>query len=80
MDLSEAARMLGVADSEVREVRVAGGRFEVLHHDMASHEETWRPVPGGPEPADDAVEPEDAGEPESKPEAKKPAPKRRPSR
>lgn len=49
MDLSEAARLLGVADSEVREVRDAGGRFEVLHHDMASHEETWREVPGAPD-------------------------------
>lgn len=49
MDPSEAARLLGVADSEVVEVRDVGGRFEVLHHDMASHEETWREVPGSPE-------------------------------
>lgn len=53
MDLSEAARALGVADSEVIEVRDVGGRFEVLHHDMASHEETWRPLPSDPVPADD---------------------------
>lgn len=65
MNTSEAARALGVADSEVVEVRDVGGRLEALHHDMASHEETWRPLP---------VDPGAAAEPDDEPEAdEKPA-------
>jgi hypothetical protein len=48
MDLVEAARRLGVAESEVRDVRPADGWWEALHHDMADHGETWRIVPGRP--------------------------------
>lgn len=50
MDLAEAARRLSVAEHEVVNVRPAGGWWEALHHDMASHEEQWKPVPGAPTP------------------------------
>lgn len=54
MDPIEAARLLGVADTEVVDVRAHAGWWDALHHDQASHEETWREVPGNPEaPADD---------------------------
>lgn len=66
MNPSDAARLLGVADSEVVEVRDVGGRFEVLHHDMASHEETWRPLPSDPEPADGPAEEPEVAEPPAK--------------
>lgn len=49
MDLAEAARRFGVAESEIVGIRPAGSWWEALHHDMASHEETWRTVPGAPE-------------------------------
>lgn len=45
MDQNEAARRLGVAESEVVDIRAHAGWWEVRHHDMASHEETWRTVP-----------------------------------
>lgn len=58
MDPIEAARLLGVADTEVVDVRAHAGWWDALHHDQASHEETWREVPGNPEtPADDPAEP-----------------------
>lgn len=54
MDPIEAARLLGVADTEVVDVRAHAGWWDALHHDQASHQETWREVPGNPEaPADD---------------------------
>jgi hypothetical protein len=49
MDMQEAARRLGVAESEIVDIRYHAGWWEVQHHDMASHEENWRPVPGAPE-------------------------------
>lgn len=91
MDQFEAARLLGVADSEIVEVRDVGGRFEVLHHDMASHEENWRPLPEPPfevrkfgvdvfaEPYSDPGDDEPlVSEPPAA--AEKPAPKRRSNR
>lgn len=54
MDLAEAARRLSVAEHEVVAVRPADNWWEALYHDMASHEETWRPVPGaGEQPESD---------------------------
>jgi hypothetical protein len=44
MDRAEAARRLSVAEHEVVDVRTVDGRVEVLHHDMASHVESWRRV------------------------------------
>lgn len=58
MNAAEAAHRLGVAEAEVVDVRAHAGWWEARHHDMASHEEAWRPVPGAPEqtpePAPDA--------------------------
>lgn len=54
MDQNEAARLLGVADTEVVDIRAHAGWWEARHHDMASHEEAWRPVPGEPDVPDDA--------------------------
>jgi len=75
MDLSEAARRLGVAAHEIVDIRDHAGWWEVRHHDMASHEETWRPVPGAPEavPDDVPVETEE-------PEPAAPTPRRKGSR
>jgi len=53
MNMAEAARLLGVAEHEVVDVTAHAGWWHVLHHDMASHEETVRKLPGapaGPEP------------------------------
>jgi hypothetical protein len=44
MDAAEAARTLGVAEGEVIDIKAQAGWWHALHHDMASHEETWRPV------------------------------------
>lgn len=49
MDPQTAARLLQVAEHEVSEVRLRAGRWEARHHDMASHEETWRVLPGQPD-------------------------------
>jgi hypothetical protein len=49
MDMQEAARRLGVAESEIVNIRDHAGLWDVLHHDMASHDENWRLVPGAPE-------------------------------
>lgn len=58
MDSPEAARMLGVAESEVVDIKAEAGWWHALHHDMASHTETWRPVIEAPEPeaADEPAE------------------------
>jgi hypothetical protein len=48
MDNPEAARLLGVAEAEVVDVKAHAGWWHVLHHDMASHEETWKDLPGRP--------------------------------
>lgn len=48
MDRAEAARQLSVAEHEIVDVRPADGWWEALHHDMSSHEEAWRRVPGTP--------------------------------
>lgn len=53
MDTHEAAQILSVASHEVVDVRQEAGWWHALHHDMASHEETWRQVA----PADDPAEP-----------------------
>lgn len=53
MDSPEAAHMLGVAESEVVAVKAEAGWWHALHHDMASHVETWRKVPGEPAMPDD---------------------------
>lgn len=42
----EAAAVLGIAAYEVLDVRPADTGWEILHHDMSSHVECWRPVPG----------------------------------
>lgn len=55
MDKIEAARLLGVAEGEVVDIEAHAGWWHVLHHDMASHDETWRDVPGAPEPVPDDV-------------------------
>ena len=44
MDMHEAARRLGVAAHEIVDIRDHAGWWEVRHHDMASHDETWRQV------------------------------------
>lgn len=62
MDMSEAARMLGVADTEIVDVRQQGQQWEALHHDMASHVERWRPIPGAVS-APPEVQPDESGEP-----------------
>lgn len=64
MDLAEAAHRLYVAEHEIVDVRPAAGGWEALHHDMASHEETWRRVPG----ADEQPEPDPNPAPALKPE------------
>lgn len=46
--MHEAARRLGVAAHEIVDIRDHAGWWEVRHHDMASHDETWRVVPGAP--------------------------------
>jgi hypothetical protein len=80
MDQAEAARRLSVAESEVVDVRPAGDWWEALYHDMASHDEVWRAVPGAPEATDlpTVVEPEP--EPAAAKTPAKAAPKRRSSR
>jgi hypothetical protein len=60
MNSVEAARMLGVAESEVVDVRAQAGWWHALHHDMASHEESWRRVPDAP--ADEQPEPDEGVE------------------
>lgn len=45
MNPADAARLLSVAEHEVLDTRLRDGWWEALHHDMASHEETWRPLP-----------------------------------
>lgn len=45
MNPADAARLLSVAEHEVLDTRLRDGCWEALHHDMASHEETWRPLP-----------------------------------
>lgn len=72
MDRSEAARRLGVAESEIVDVRDHAGWWEVHHHDMASHDETWRAVPGAPE-----VVPDDVPVEQDEPEQLAPAPRAR---
>jgi hypothetical protein len=49
MDNPEAAHLLGVAESEVRDVKSEAGWWHALHHDMASHQEQWRKVIQAPE-------------------------------
>lgn len=51
MDSPEAARILGVAESEIVDVRQHAGWWEARHHDMATHDETWRPVLAVPDDA-----------------------------
>lgn len=51
MDTHEAAQILSVADHEVIDVKQDAGWWHALHHDMASHEETWRQVAPVPEAA-----------------------------
>lgn len=73
MDRSEAARRLGVADTEIVDIRDHAGWWEVRHHDMASHDETWRAVPGAPEvvPDDVPVDPVEPGKAAPPPRARK---------
>lgn len=80
MDQAEAARRLSVAEHEVVGVRPANGWWEALHHDMASHAEEWKLVPGSaedvlvrdsgvegaPEPADEQPAPSPAPAPKRK--------------
>lgn len=57
MTPDEAAAVLGVAAHEILDTRTAESGLEVLHHDMSSHVEQWRPVPGTadqPAPAEEA--------------------------
>lgn len=65
MNAAEAAQRLGVAEAEVVDVKAEAGWWHALHHDMASHGEQWRPVPGAP--AEDP--PESAPEAEGSPGA-----------
>ncbi|HEX8006702.1 MAG TPA: hypothetical protein VF482_09785 [Trebonia sp.] len=77
MNKATVARVLGVAEHEVLDVVHRAEGWFALHHDMASHDESWRPVtpPGDaqaptepaaePEQAD--TEPEQAGEPSADP-------------
>lgn len=55
MNSPEAAQRLGVAETEVVDVKAEAGWWHALHHDQASHVETWRKVPDAP--ADDSPEP-----------------------
>lgn len=69
MDLAEAARRLSVAEHEIHDVRPADGWWEALHHDMASHEEAWRPIPRRPEEAVSDDQPERDSGVEGSPES-----------
>lgn len=79
MDKAEAARRLSVAEHEVVDVRPTDGWWEALHHDMASHAEQWKLVPGSAEDVlerDSGVEgsPESGSGDEQPEAAPKPAP------
>lgn len=65
MNPVEAARRLNVAEAEVLDVKAEAGWWHALHHDMASHVEEWRPVPGSP--AADSPEPEPEAEGSDRP-------------
>jgi hypothetical protein len=78
MDKQEAARRLGVAESEVVDIRDHAGWWEVRHHDQASHDENWRRVT----PLDSETAAVDESGPElvDVPAEVAPAPSRRKSR
>lgn len=61
MNKATVARVLGVAEHEVLDVVHRAEGWFALHHDMASHDETWRPVTP---PADAQAPTEPATEPE----------------
>lgn len=64
MNMAEAARRLGVAEHEIVDLKAHAGWWHVLHHDMASHEESWKPVPvAADDPAVPAAEDAPAAEP-----------------
>jgi len=62
VDKSEVARHLGVADTEIVEVRYDEQGWHVLHHDMASHNQQWKLVPGWSVPPAPALVGEDGPE------------------
>lgn len=71
MNKATVARVLGVAEHEVLDVVHRAEGWFALHHDMASHDESWRPVTP---PADAQAPTEPPAEPEqAEPEQTEPA-------